>query len=469
MLKLREQALEASVREARAAAEGMRERLVVAEAENGELRGLLAQQGAEAEQREREQRQLCELLDVDAEAGFEGLMDYGKGAEGRVQALQEANWRLTRDLGDLRRELDRQRTAPQAAADAEALREVLQLRSRELQQVERQRADSRAITQLQRQLHQTRQGHEETKLKLFDLQERFDALQARHREGAAASRQTVRALERKLMRNDDADGGSARSETPEHTPPPRDSVWVPGHVCTGQRVAVLRDSGAATLGTVRYYGHTRFAAGEWVGIEVDDSEDGRHDGEVDGVRYFRCAYGRGLFVRPSAVAAERSECRTCVTRGARAKQGLAQARSRSTEPPVSPPRRAYRRTTEPPVSPPRRAYRRSAERGRSGDSRAASPDPFLSLAVSLRERLEETQLRLDAAEGRLAKRAPPAYPERRAESPLRSPPRPENRRRAEQRKAPRLTPDEAEVRGAVSSCIARLGSPDSPATRAPLS
>mmetsp|Transcript_12004 Transcript_12004/g.32937 ORF Transcript_12004/g.32937 Transcript_12004/m.32937 type:complete len:504 (-) Transcript_12004:144-1655(-) len=49
-------------------------------------------------------------------------------------------------------------------------------------------------------------------------------------------------------------------------------------------------------GIVRYMGPTKFAAGEWVGVELD-SEAGVHDGTVLGVRYFTCAGGRGIFTQ----------------------------------------------------------------------------------------------------------------------------------------------------------------------------
>jgi len=53
-------------------------------------------------------------------------------------------------------------------------------------------------------------------------------------------------------------------------------------------------------GRVCYIGNTNFASGEWVGLELVDTE-GEHDGEVNGKRYFRCSKGRGLFVRPSEI------------------------------------------------------------------------------------------------------------------------------------------------------------------------
>ena len=47
-------------------------------------------------------------------------------------------------------------------------------------------------------------------------------------------------------------------------------------------------------GILRYYGTTSFAEGEWCGIALDECH-GRHDGLVDGVRYFTCEQGHGIF------------------------------------------------------------------------------------------------------------------------------------------------------------------------------
>ncbi|GIC85467.1 putative dynactin [Aspergillus udagawae] len=66
-----------------------------------------------------------------------------------------------------------------------------------------------------------------------------------------------------------------------------------GHVVT------LTDGRQAT---VRFIGTTHFAAGDWVGIELDEPT-GKNDGAVQGERYFDCEPGFGMFIRPSAVAA----------------------------------------------------------------------------------------------------------------------------------------------------------------------
>ncbi|RHZ51032.1 putative dynactin [Aspergillus thermomutatus] len=66
-----------------------------------------------------------------------------------------------------------------------------------------------------------------------------------------------------------------------------------GHVVT------LTDGRQAT---VRFIGTTHFAAGDWVGIELNEPT-GKNDGSVQGERYFDCEPGFGMFIRPSAVAA----------------------------------------------------------------------------------------------------------------------------------------------------------------------
>lgn len=51
------------------------------------------------------------------------------------------------------------------------------------------------------------------------------------------------------------------------------------------------------MARVRFIGSTHFAAGEWLGVELEDSS-GKNDGAVLGQRYFDCEPGHGMFVRP---------------------------------------------------------------------------------------------------------------------------------------------------------------------------
>mmetsp|Transcript_103863 Transcript_103863/g.270447 ORF Transcript_103863/g.270447 Transcript_103863/m.270447 type:complete len:349 (+) Transcript_103863:1-1047(+) len=55
-------------------------------------------------------------------------------------------------------------------------------------------------------------------------------------------------------------------------------------------------------GVVRYIGDVRFAAGEWVGLELTDAR-GVHDGKVLGIPYFDCPSGKGVFAQPAQLSA----------------------------------------------------------------------------------------------------------------------------------------------------------------------
>lgn len=51
----------------------------------------------------------------------------------------------------------------------------------------------------------------------------------------------------------------------------------------GQRLS-LKDQ----LCTIRYLGSVSGKAGEWLGVEWDDTSRGKHDGTFDGMKYFDC-------------------------------------------------------------------------------------------------------------------------------------------------------------------------------------
>ncbi|KAI9164500.1 hypothetical protein H9P43_008359 [Blastocladiella emersonii ATCC 22665] len=53
-------------------------------------------------------------------------------------------------------------------------------------------------------------------------------------------------------------------------------------------------------GTVQFYGTTKFAAGVWAGVVLDEPR-GKNDGSVMGIRYFDCEPNYGLFLRASQV------------------------------------------------------------------------------------------------------------------------------------------------------------------------
>ncbi|KAF9911161.1 hypothetical protein BX616_010659 [Lobosporangium transversale] len=51
-------------------------------------------------------------------------------------------------------------------------------------------------------------------------------------------------------------------------------------------------------GTIRYLGEVPPTAGEWIGVEWDDKERGKHSGEHNGTKYFECLFpGTGSFTR----------------------------------------------------------------------------------------------------------------------------------------------------------------------------
>lgn len=53
---------------------------------------------------------------------------------------------------------------------------------------------------------------------------------------------------------------------------------------------------------VRFSGSTAFSTGKWVGIELYEP-NGKNDGTVNGVPYFNCKPGHGVFVRQSQIKA----------------------------------------------------------------------------------------------------------------------------------------------------------------------
>ncbi|KAF8610746.1 hypothetical protein BDV93DRAFT_517841 [Ceratobasidium sp. AG-I] len=57
---------------------------------------------------------------------------------------------------------------------------------------------------------------------------------------------------------------------------------------------------AAGRGIVRFVGSASFAAGRWVGVELN-APNGKNDGSVAGITYFSCPPNHGVFVRPSQV------------------------------------------------------------------------------------------------------------------------------------------------------------------------
>jgi dynactin 1 len=66
------------------------------------------------------------------------------------------------------------------------------------------------------------------------------------------------------------------------------------------RIGQIVELNDGRIGTIRYLGQPHFAAGDWIGVELE-SLTGKNDGSVQGERYFDCEHGRGMFVRPTVV------------------------------------------------------------------------------------------------------------------------------------------------------------------------
>ena len=68
----------------------------------------------------------------------------------------------------------------------------------------------------------------------------------------------------------------------------------------GQRVHSANDP--RRIGTVKYVGPIEGHAGEWVGVDWDTGE-AKHDGSVNGIRYFQAGSDRsGSFVRAKVIS-----------------------------------------------------------------------------------------------------------------------------------------------------------------------
>lgn len=56
------------------------------------------------------------------------------------------------------------------------------------------------------------------------------------------------------------------------------------------------------MAIVKFVGRVSFGEGTWLGLELKTPRSGRHDGCVDGRRYFTCAPNRGVMLKPKMVS-----------------------------------------------------------------------------------------------------------------------------------------------------------------------
>eukprot|EP00928_Gymnodinium_smaydae_P089418 TRINITY_DN73388_c0_g1_i1.p1 TRINITY_DN73388_c0_g1~~TRINITY_DN73388_c0_g1_i1.p1 ORF type:complete len:466 (+),score=72.45 TRINITY_DN73388_c0_g1_i1:74-1471(+) len=104
--------------------------------------------------------------------------------------------------------------------------------------------------------------------------------------------------ERKIRRMTTDTVVSTSSIASGETEVARGTSYASCEVLLGDSVRVGSSTTSKNIGRVRFVGETKFAAGLWVGVELQE-KNGKNDGSVQGTRYFSCDDRCGLFLRPS--------------------------------------------------------------------------------------------------------------------------------------------------------------------------
>lgn len=73
------------------------------------------------------------------------------------------------------------------------------------------------------------------------------------------------------------------------------------------KIIVLLGNDIKYPGTIRFIGHTLFAPGIWIGVELDEAL-GKNNGSVKGHYYFTCPMNFGLFVREENILVQSNVC-----------------------------------------------------------------------------------------------------------------------------------------------------------------
>jgi kinesin family protein 13 len=89
--------------------------------------------------------------------------------------------------------------------------------------------------------------------------------------------------------------GEEKGSRQSLSPPSSEQEVKPEPPEVGERVFVETALGMK-MGVVKFAGETQFQPGLWIGVALD-RPSGKHNGTVQGVKYFKCKEKHGVFVR----------------------------------------------------------------------------------------------------------------------------------------------------------------------------